>query len=132
MDVTDNRAERRYELPTDTGPAIAAYQLDGDTITFTHTVVPEAAEGQGVGTRLIAGALADAHAHGLKVVPRCPFVRAYLERHPEAATLAGGANRRTGFHPTPAKAARQASGVLRGFASGPAPAARRSTGPVPA
>lgn len=88
MDVTDNRAEHRFELPTDAGPAIAVYEADGDTITFTHTVVPPEVEGHGVGSRLIAGALADAKARGLKVVPQCPFVRAYLERHPEAVTLA--------------------------------------------
>ena len=88
MDVTDNRDERRYELPTEAGPATAAYEIDGATITFTHTVVPPAAEGHGVGSRLIAGALDDAHARGLKVVPQCPFVAAYLDKHPEAATLA--------------------------------------------
>lgn len=88
MDVTDNRAESRFELPTDAGPAIAAYRLEGDTITFTHTVVPPEAEGHGVGSRLIAGALADVAARSLKVVPQCPFVRAYLDRHPDAARLA--------------------------------------------
>ena len=88
MDVTDNRAEHRFELPTDAGPAVAAYAVDGDTITFTHTIVPPAAEGQGVGSKLIAGALADVRARGLKVVPQCAFVRAYLRRHPEAADLA--------------------------------------------
>ena len=88
MDVTDNRGESRFELPTDAGPAIAAYELDGETITFTHTVVPTEVEGQGVGSRLIAGALADVHGRGLKVVPACAFVRAYLQRHPEAAELA--------------------------------------------
>ena len=88
MDVTDNRGESRFELPTDFGPAIAAYQLDGDTITFTHTIVPEEVEGHGVGSRLIAAALADVRERGLKVVPQCAFVRAYLARHPEAATLA--------------------------------------------
>ena len=88
MDVTDNQAEHRFELATDAGPAIAAYGLEGDTITFTHTVVPPEAEGHGVGSRLIAGALADVRARGLKVIPQCPFVRAYLQRHPEAATLA--------------------------------------------
>ena len=40
MDVIDNRAESRFELATDAGPAIAAYRLDGDVVTFTHTVVP--------------------------------------------------------------------------------------------
>lgn len=88
MDVTDNRGESRFELATDAGPAIAAYEVDGDTITFTHTVVPDAAEGQGVGGRLVAGALAQARARGLKVVPACSFVAAYVQRHPEAATLA--------------------------------------------
>ena len=88
MDVTDNRGESRFELPTDGGPAIAAYELDGDTITFTHTVVPPEAEGQGVGSKLIAGALADARGRGLKVVPACSFVAAYLKRHPEAAEIA--------------------------------------------
>ena len=88
MDVIDNRSASRFELATDAGPAVAVYALDGDTITFTHTVVPPPAEGHGVGGRLIAGALADVAARGLKVVPQCAFVRAYLERHPEAATLA--------------------------------------------
>ena len=88
MDVTDNRAEHRFEFPTDAGPAVAAYEIDGDIITFTHTVVPPDAEGQGVGSRLIAGALADVRARGLKVVPQCPFVAAYLQHHPDAAEVA--------------------------------------------
>ena len=88
MDVTDNAAERRFELPTDFGAAVAEYVVEGDTITFTHTVVPREAEGKGVGGKLIAGALADAKARGLKVVPQCAFVAAYLKRHPEAATIA--------------------------------------------
>jgi hypothetical protein len=88
MDVTDNTAEHRFELATDAGPAVAEYVLSGGTITFTHTVVPREAEGKGVGSKLIAGALADVAARGLKVVPQCAFVGAYLKRHPEAATLA--------------------------------------------
>lgn len=88
MDVTDNRDEHRFELPTDASPAIAAYGLDGDTITFTHTIVPEAAEGHGVASQLISAALADVRKRGLKVVPQCAFVRAYLAKHPDAAELA--------------------------------------------
>lgn len=85
MDVTDNRAEQRYEMATAAGPATAAYRLAGDTITFTHTVVPPAAAGHGVASHLIAAALADAMARGLTVVPQCPFVAAYLAKHPDAA-----------------------------------------------
>ena len=83
MDVVDNRAERRFELATDAGPAFAAYERDGDVVTFTHTVVPPAAEGRGVGGRLVAGALAQVRAAGLRIVPACSFVRAYVDRHPE-------------------------------------------------
>lgn len=88
MDVIDNHAEHRFELATDAGPAVAVYELAGDTITFTHTIVPSEAEGHGVGSKLIAAALADARERGLRVVARCAFVRAYLQRHPDAATLA--------------------------------------------
>ena len=87
MDVTNNRAESRFELATDAGPAIAAYQRDGDVVTFTHTAVPPEAEGHGVGSRLIAGALAQVRDEGLKIVPACPFVKAYVERHREARDL---------------------------------------------
>ena len=50
--------------------------------------MPEQAEGHGIGSKLVAAALADVRRRGLKVVPQCPFVAAYLERRPEAAELA--------------------------------------------
>lgn len=87
MDVVDNRAESRFELATEGGPAVAAYEREGDVVTFTHTVVPPEAEGHGVGGRLIEGALAQVREEGLKIVPACSFVRAYVERHPEWRNL---------------------------------------------
>ncbi|MCP3734115.1 N-acetyltransferase [Sphingomonas sp. RP10(2022)] len=87
-DVIDNRAAARFELTEQGDTAIAAYTREGDTIVFTHTEVPPALEGHGVGSRLIAGALAQVRAAGLKVVPVCAFVAAYLRRHPDAADLA--------------------------------------------
>jgi uncharacterized protein len=89
MDVTNNRTERRFELMTEAGPAIAAYEMDGERVVFTHTVVPREAEGHGVGSRLIAGALEQVRAEGLRIVPQCAFVRAYVERHPELRDLLG-------------------------------------------
>jgi uncharacterized protein len=86
-EVRLNAAADRYELDCADGPAVAAFEDDGRVRTFTHTVVPPAAEGHGVGSRLVAGALADTRARGLAVVPRCPFVAAYIERHPEWADL---------------------------------------------
>lgn len=85
--VTDNRAEHEFELDMDGGRAVAAYQLEGDTIVFTHTLVPKKLEGHGVGSRLIRGALDAARDRGLKVVPQCPFVKAYIDRHEEYRDL---------------------------------------------
>jgi predicted GNAT family acetyltransferase len=85
--VTDNRAESRYELEADGAVAFAAYRMDGRNIVFHHTVVPEALEGRGIGSALVAGALEDVRAQGLKVVPLCPFVRHYIERHRDAQDL---------------------------------------------
>ena len=80
--VRDNRSEQEFELVVDGRRALAAYQIEGDRIVFTHTVVPPALEGHGVGSRLVRGALDLARDRGLKVVPQCPFVRAYLDKHP--------------------------------------------------
>jgi predicted GNAT family acetyltransferase len=85
--VTDNRAEYEFEFEVDGLRAIAAYQLEGDTIVFTHTLVPKKLEGHGVGSKLIRGALDAARDRGLKVVPQCPFVKAYIERHAEYRDL---------------------------------------------
>ncbi|HEV2079925.1 MAG TPA: GNAT family N-acetyltransferase [Allosphingosinicella sp.] len=86
-EVVNNESKSQYELSTGSGTALAAYQLDGDTIRLTHTEVPEETEGQGVGTRLVAGALDDVRARGLKVVPLCSFVRHYIDTHPDAQDL---------------------------------------------
>lgn len=85
--VIDNLAESRFELETGGATAIAAYTRGGDTITFTHTVVPDEMRGQGLGSQLIAAALNSARAQGLTVVPQCAFVAAYIEQHPVFADL---------------------------------------------
>lgn len=85
--VQDNRSEQEFTLETDGGTAVAAYQREENLIIFTHTLVPPALEGHGVGSRLIRGALDSVRDQGLKVVPQCPFVRAYIERHPEYRAL---------------------------------------------
>ena len=82
-DVRDNTAAHRFELVVDRHLSFSDYTLDGDVITFTHTIVPPALEGHGVASRLISGALAQVRARGLKVRPVCKFVKAYIERHPE-------------------------------------------------
>lgn len=86
-EVRNNLDARRYELATAKGIAFSEYRRHDDVVVFTHTVVPKALEGQGIASRLIAGALADVRAQGLRIVSRCPFVSAYLQRHPEERDL---------------------------------------------
>ncbi len=85
--VRDNRQARRYEIEVDGHTAATWYRLRPGVITFTHTEVPSALSGRGVGTALAKGALDDARAQGLKVVPLCPFVAAFIKRHPEYGDL---------------------------------------------
>lgn len=86
-EIVNNTAKQRYELHQDDALAIAAYERRGDVVAFTHTVVPGALQGKGIASRLIKHALDDVRAQGLKIDPRCEFVTAYLERHPEERDL---------------------------------------------
>jgi predicted GNAT family acetyltransferase len=86
-DVTDNRAESRFELEEEGQLAIAAYTLGDGTISFTHTEVPPTLGGRGIGGRLIEQALEDARRRNLRVLPICSFVRAYMDKHPETQAL---------------------------------------------
>jgi predicted GNAT family acetyltransferase len=81
--VRDNKAQHRFEMGTGDATAVAYYSLTPGVITFTHTEVPAALRGQGIASRLIRGVLETARAQGLKVVPRCSFVAAYMNQHPE-------------------------------------------------
>ena len=86
-DVTNNEARQRYELAGEGGIAVAYYEPRGAAIALTHTVVPERLQGHGLASILIKAALADIRQRGLKVVPDCPFVAHYIERHPEEQDL---------------------------------------------
>jgi uncharacterized protein len=91
VEVVDNPAKRRYEVMVDGEVAGASYYRDVDDVrVLTHTEVADEFEGQGVGSRLIAGALDDIRARGLRVTPLCPFAAAYIERHTEYGDLVAG------------------------------------------
>ena len=85
--IRDNAERSRFEVRVDGHLARADYVIDGDVITFTHTIVPPVLEGRGIASRLIRHALTEARARGLRVVPQCPFVAAYIRKHPECADL---------------------------------------------
>jgi hypothetical protein len=85
--VRDNPALNRFELDVDGQMAVAYYQLAPGVITFRHTEVPQELSGHGIGSKLVRGALDAARARGLKVVAKCPFVAAYMAKHPELNDL---------------------------------------------
>ena len=86
--VRDNPERHRFEINLGDGTfAIAEYTLRPGKIMFTHTEVPEAHEGKGLGTTLIRFALDAARERGLKVIPICPFFAAYMQKHAEVQDL---------------------------------------------
>ena len=66
---------------------IAAYEHRGDTLVFTHTEVDPDSGHEGVGSALVRGALDDVRAAGQRIVPRCPFVKGWIDHHPDYADL---------------------------------------------
>lgn len=86
--VEDNPAECRFEAWLN-GQMIgfASYQRSGTVITYPHTVVATAYEGNGVGGKLVQAALEQARAENAQVVPLCSFVDAYIRRHREYQLL---------------------------------------------
>jgi uncharacterized protein len=65
----------------------AVYGRRDGRVVFTHTEVDDSLEGQGVGSRLASFALDDVRTSGARVVPLCPFIAGYIERHDEYADL---------------------------------------------
>ena len=85
--VVDNPGENRFETSTSAGLAVLEYSRSGNLLALQHTEVPKSARERGTGGRLVEAAFRQAREQGLKVVPYCPFVRAYVERHPELSEL---------------------------------------------
>lgn len=85
--VTNDPAAGRFEAHSEHGVAHLKYVARGDVLDLVHTEVPQEAEGQGIGAALARAALDHARSEGKKVIPSCPFVRAYIERHGEYADL---------------------------------------------
>jgi predicted GNAT family acetyltransferase len=80
-EVKDNKTLHRYEMAVGDAVAFLAYEREGDRITFTHTEVPAALAGRGVGSGLVRAALDAARRERLRVLPRCEFVASFLRHH---------------------------------------------------
>lgn len=81
--VTNNKADHRFEVRLGDETAFAEYVIHNGSMVLPHTVVPDAFSGKGVASRLAVTALGYAREHGLTVKPSCPFMAAYIAKHPE-------------------------------------------------
>jgi predicted GNAT family acetyltransferase len=84
--VRDNPERNRFELDVGGHTAFSEYKRSASSpgiVTFTHTEVPDALSGKGVGSALAKGALELVRARGEKIVVKCPFIKSYMEKHPE-------------------------------------------------
>lgn len=86
-DIRDNTEAHRYELPVGEELAVVVYNLSGQNLMITETLVPEALEGQGIASRLAKHVIADSRSRYLLILPVCPFFSAYLQKHPEHADV---------------------------------------------
>jgi predicted GNAT family acetyltransferase len=86
--ITDNRAQSRFEFQADGHRAELLYRRNGNRLVLIHTEVPEQLEGRGIGGALVTAAIDRAVAEGMTLVPLCPFARGWLERYPDAASKA--------------------------------------------
>ena len=82
--VTDVPERHRYEARIDGQlAAIAEYLPTREFLVFSHTEVLPGFEGRGIATTLVARALDDVRRRRLRVMPLCPFVAAFVRRHPQ-------------------------------------------------
>jgi uncharacterized protein len=87
IQVTNNTSTGQFEIREDGRLATLAYSERDGTLYLIHTEVPRELGGRGYASALARTALEYARQNQLTVVPYCPFVRAYLQRHPEYASL---------------------------------------------
>jgi predicted GNAT family acetyltransferase len=88
MQVEHEPDKQRFVLRREGGEAELGYAPAGpDVLNFHHTYVPQEARGEGVGDVLVRGALDWARQNGKHIIPTCPFVHAWLEKHPDQNDL---------------------------------------------
>ncbi|MDQ6831211.1 MAG: N-acetyltransferase [Gemmatimonadota bacterium] len=83
MNIEHDIAGHRFRAPLSGGTGDLTYEPRGDALDLLHTVVPAEAQGEGVGDALVRAAFDYARSVGKKIIPTCPYVRHWLEEHPE-------------------------------------------------
>ena len=85
--VRDNRDLHRFELPVDGQVVFAEYRRQPGRLVITYVEAPPSLRGTGAAGRLMQGVLEEARTEQVKVLPLCPYARAWLQRHPEFSDL---------------------------------------------
>jgi hypothetical protein len=84
QEITHNEEKRRFELQMDGHKAMLNYRPVQPAVwSLNHTFVPRELEGQGIGSGLVRHVLTHCRNNGIRVIPQCPFIEAYIRRHPE-------------------------------------------------
>ena len=81
--VIHNATAHQFEIAAEGGRALLGYVQRNTILDLVHTEVAEQFKGRGYASALARAALEYARSNNLKVIPTCPFVRAYMARHPE-------------------------------------------------
>lgn len=87
IDIQHDSTVHRFLCEVDGHTGSVEYRREGGVMTILHTDVPEQIGGRGIASRLVRAALDFARAEGLRVVPRCSYTAAWIERHPDYADL---------------------------------------------
>lgn len=88
--VTDNLAASRFELAVGDELAVAYYRNEDGRVVLTHTEVPQALSGQGIGTRLARAVFETLRRRQARIVAKCPFMAAFAAKHPEYSAMLDG------------------------------------------
>src|SRR6478609_4118381 len=83
LELRINTTLNQFELEVGQSMAFIEYKLSADRLFLIHTEVPHELEGKGVGSAIVQKALQYAKDNGYKIVPLCPFIQTYLQRHKE-------------------------------------------------
>ena len=87
FDIQHNESQQRFELKLDNLLSVIDYKRHGNDLTLPHVGVPQPLEGRGIASELTRTALDWARAENYRVIPVCPYVQAWLKRHPEYQDL---------------------------------------------
>jgi len=90
LEVKHNPEEKRFEVVLEDKMAMVEYMMGGNNIVFTHTEVPPEFEGMGIANKMAHVALQYAKTEGYKIQALCPFIAAYVRKHPEYHSITWG------------------------------------------